>query len=278
MSQKIIELDGRVIVVAGAGGGGIGTACTRLIARAGATVIAVDRSKENLDQQIPLLLSQGLSVTPVIADVLTPEGVSTVIEYARAAEGQLYGLVTVVGGAPRGTWGSSTRISRDDWRETLDLNLDSMFFMTQAVAAELKASGNQGSLVSITSASGLNAAPFHVGYGAAKAAIRSVVQSMALELASVGIRVNAVAPGTTATPGNLAEVDLQRDRAAIPMQRRGTPDEIAGAALFLLSDLSSYMTGQCLAVDGGSLLRWSLIGEDNIPRYVGPVLREAMKG
>jgi NAD(P)-dependent dehydrogenase (short-subunit alcohol dehydrogenase family) len=159
----------------------------------------------------------------------------------------------------------------------LALNLDSMFFMTQAVAAELKAHSRPGSLVSIASASGLNAAPFHVGYGTAKAAIRSIVQTMALELASAEIRVNTVAPGTTATPVAIAEDDLLRDRAAIPMGRRGKPDEVAGTVLYLLSDLATYVTGQCIAVDGGATLRWSLIGEDNIPRYVSASLRESFR-
>jgi NAD(P)-dependent dehydrogenase (short-subunit alcohol dehydrogenase family) len=152
--------------------------------------------------------------------------------------------------------------------------------MSQAVAAELKARGRPGSLVSISSISGLSSAPFHSGYGAAKAAMLSVVRTMAIELASAGIRVNAVAPGPTATPasGTYVGEDPQRDRRAIPMGRRGRPEEVAGAVLFLLSDLSSYITGQCLAIDGGIHLKWSHLAEDNTPVFLkDAAFREAMK-
>ena len=104
-----------------------------------------------------------------------------------------------------------------------------MFFMSQAVAAELKAQERPGSLVSISSISGVGAAPFHSGYGAAKAAVLSVVRTMAVELALNEIRVNAVAPGPTATPASATYVgeDVGRDRRAIPMGRRGRPEEVA---------------------------------------------------
>src|SRR5262249_23720573 len=146
-----------------------------------------------------------------------------------------------------------------DLRALFAQNFESMFFMSQAVAAELRAQRRPGSLVSISSISGVGPAPFHSGYGAAKAAMLSVVKTMALALAADGIRVNAVAPGPRAPPASrtYVEDDPQRDRRAIPMGRRGRPEEVAGAILFLLSDLSSYITGQCLTVDGGIHLKWS---------------------
>jgi NAD(P)-dependent dehydrogenase (short-subunit alcohol dehydrogenase family) len=142
--------------------------------------------------------------------------------------------------------------------------------MSQAIAAELRAQGRPGSLVSLSSISGMNTAPFHIGYGTAKAAMVAAVRTMAIELALDGIRVNAVAPGPTATPASAAYVgeDQQRDRRAIPMGRRGRPEEIAGAVLFLLSDLSSYITGQCLLVDGGINLKWSHLSDDNTPAFL----------
>src|SRR3990172_560707 len=110
LEQNLLKLDGRIIVVSGAGGGGIGTAITRLIARAGATVIAVSRSEENLDRHIAPLTSQGLSITPVAADAQTEEGVAAVMERVRGAQGDLYGLVNVAGGAAPSTWSSATRL------------------------------------------------------------------------------------------------------------------------------------------------------------------------
>jgi len=280
MEHNLLKLDGRIIVVSGAAGGGIGTTVTRLVAGAGATVIAASRSQANLDRHIAPLVSQGLSITAVAADVQTEAGVAAVMERVRGERGDLYGLVNVAGGAAPSTWGRFTRLSRADWQALFSQNLDSMFFMSQAVAAELMAQRRAGSLVSISSISGANSAPFHVGYGAAKAAMLSVVRTMALELAPDGIRVNAVAPGPTETPasGTYVGEDAQRDRRAIPMGRRARPEEIAGAVLFLLSDLSSYVTGQCLIVDGGINLKWSHLAEDNTPLFLkDESFRAAMK-
>jgi NAD(P)-dependent dehydrogenase (short-subunit alcohol dehydrogenase family) len=280
LERSLLNLDGRVVVVSGAGGGGIGTAITRMIARAGATVLAVSRSEENLARHVAPLASQGLPVTPVAADAQTEEGVATVMDRVRSAQADLHGLVNVAGGAAPSTWCPATRLSRRDLHALFAQNLDSMFFMSAAVAEELKSQGRPGSLVSISSISGLSAAPFHSGYGAAKAAMLSVVRTMAVELAPAGIRVNAVAPGPTATPASTVYVgeDPQRDRRAIPMGRRGRPEEVAGAVLFLLSDLSSYVTGQCLAIDGGIHLKWSHLAEDNTPVFLQDAsFREAMK-
>jgi NAD(P)-dependent dehydrogenase (short-subunit alcohol dehydrogenase family) len=266
----LLGLDGRIVVVSGAGGGGIGTTVTAMAARAGATVIAVSRSKENLDEHIAPLAKQGLAVVPVAVDASTDEGIAAVIEQARGAAGQLYGLVNFAGGAAPSTWMPSTRVTRSDWRKIFTDNLETAFFMSQAVAAELVAQQRPGSIVSISSISGMNSAPFHIAYGTAKAAIPAMTRTMALELATSGIRVNAVAPGVTETAASRTYVDddPDRDRQAIAMGRRGRPDEQAGAILFLLSELSSYITGQTLLVDGGLDLKWSHLGGDNTSLFL----------
>lgn len=266
-----LRLDGRIVVVAGAGGGGIGTTVTAMTARAGATVIAVSRSKENLDEHIaPLAAAHGLAVVPVTADASTDEGIAAVIDHARRADGSLYGLVNVAGGAEPSTWMPSTRVTRGDWRKIFADNLETAFFMSQAVAAELVAQRLPGSIVSISSISGMNTAPFHIAYGTAKAAITAMTRTMALELAQAGIRVNAVAPGVTETAASRTYVDEdpERDRQAIAMGRRGRPEEQAGAILFLLSEMSSYITGQTLLVDGGLDLKWSHLGADNTSLFL----------
>lgn len=270
MEQTALKLDGRVVIVAGAAGGGIGTTVTHMVARAGATVIAVSRSQANLDRHIAPLVREGLPVVPVAADVSTDEGVAAALKAARRASGELYGLVNVAGGAAPATWMPATRVTRHDWRALFSQNLETMFFMSQAVAAELKELGRPGSIVSISSISGMNTAPFHSAYGAAKAAVVSVTRTMAVELALDNIRVNAVAPGVTETPASAAYIDkdLDRDRRAIAMGRRGRPEEQAGAILFLLSDLSSYITGQTLLVDGGLNLKWTHLGADNTSLFL----------
>ncbi len=268
--NELLNLAGRIVVVSGAGGGGIGTTVTRLTAEAGATVIAVSRSQDNLDTHVTPLADKGLAVLPVAADASTDEGIATVMDVVRHAEGALYGLVNVAGGVAPSTWMPSTRVTRQDWRDLFAANLETMFFMSQAVAAEIRAQGNPGSIVSVSSISGMNSAPFHVAYGTAKAAIVAATRTLAAELAPEGIRVNAVAPGVTETAASATYVDADpdRDQRAIAMGRRGTPEEQAGAILFLLSDLSSYVTGQTLLVDGGLNLRWTHLGADNTSLFL----------
>ena len=266
----LLSLDGRIVVVSGAGGGGIGTTVTGMVARAGANVIAVSRSADNLDEHIGPLVAEGLAVVPVAADASTDEGIAAVLAAVRDAPGRLYGLVNVAGGAAPSTWMPATRVRRADWRELFTANLETMFFMSQAVAAEIRSGGGPGSIVSLSSISGMNTAPFHVAYGTAKAAIVAATRTMALELAPDGIRVNAIAPGVTETAASrtYTDTDPERDRAAIAMGRRGRPEEQAGAILFLLSDLSSYITGQTLLVDGGLDLKWSHLGADNTSLFL----------
>jgi NAD(P)-dependent dehydrogenase (short-subunit alcohol dehydrogenase family) len=241
-----------------------------MAAEAGATVIAVSRSKENLDEHVAPLAQDGHSVVPIAADASTDDGIGAVIDQARRTEGNLYGLVNIAGGAEPSTWMPSTRVSRADWRELFAANLETAFFMSQAVAAELRAQGLPGSIVSISSISGMNTAPFHIAYGTAKAAIVAMTRTMAVELAPDNIRVNAIAPGVTETAASrtYTDDDPDRDRSAIAMGRRGRPEEQAGAILFLLSDLSSYVTGQTLLVDGGLNLRWSHLGADNTSLFL----------
>lgn len=275
-----LSLDGRVVVVSGAGGGGIGTTVTRMAAGAGATVVAVSRSQDNLDTHVAPLADKGLNVVTVAADASTDDGIATVLDAARSADGALYGLVNVAGGAAPSTWMPATRVSRSDWRELFTANLETMFFMSQAVAAEIRSQGNPGSIVSVSSISGMNTAPYHVAYGTAKAAIVAATRTMAAELAAEGIRVNAVAPGVTETAASATYVDADpdRDQRAIAMGRRGTPEEQAGAILFLLSDLSSYITGQTILVDGGLNLRWTHLGADNTSLFLkDESFREAIR-
>jgi len=268
--ERLLGLDGRIVVVSGAGGGGIGTTVTAMAAEAGATVIAVSRSKENLDQHVVPLAQRGLRVVPVAADASTDDGIAAVMDQVRRTDGDLYGLVNVAGGAAPSTWMPSTRVTRADWRDLFTANLETTFFTSQAVAAELRTQGKPGSIVSISSISGVNTAPFHIAYGTAKAAVIAMTRTMALELATDGIRVNAVAPGVTETVASqtYVESDPERDRAAIAMGRRGRPEEQAGAILFLLSELSSYVTGQTLLVDGGLDLKWSHLAADHTSLFL----------
>jgi NAD(P)-dependent dehydrogenase (short-subunit alcohol dehydrogenase family) len=270
MEQNPLKFDGRIVVVTGAAGGGIGTSVTRMLAEAGATVVAVSRSQEKIAKNVAPLVARGLSIAPVVADVSTDEGVAATMEQVRRTKGTLYGLANVAGGAAGSTWMRATRTTRADWRALFNQNLETMFFMSQAVAAELREKKLPGSIVSVSSISGMNSAPYHLAYGAAKAAIVAVTRTLAVELALDNIRVNAIAPGTTVTPGASAYIDEdpERDRRAVAMGRRAHADEQAGAILFFLSELSSYITGQTVLVDGGLNLKWTHLGADNTSLFL----------
>jgi NAD(P)-dependent dehydrogenase (short-subunit alcohol dehydrogenase family) len=270
MPPTPLKFDGRIVVVTGAAGGGIGTSLSRMLTELGATVVAVSRSQEKIDRNLGPLIDKGLPIVPVVADVSTDEGIATTMAQVRRTKGRLYGLANVAGGAAGSTWMRATRVTRTDWRALFNQNLETMFFMSQAVAAELREQGLPGSIVSVSSISGMNTAPYHLAYGAAKSAVVAVTRTLAVELALDNIRVNAIAPGTTVTPGSGAYIDddVERDRAAIAMGRRAQPEEQAGAMLFLLSELSSYVTGQTLLVDGGLNLKWTHLGADNTSLFL----------
>ncbi len=270
MEQDLLKFGGRTIIVTGAAGGGIGTALTRMLAQAGATVIGVSRSDEKIEKNLAPLVAQGLPVVPVKADVSTDDGIAATMEAALAAKGTLYGLANVAGGAAASTWMRAERVTRADWRSLFEQNLETMFFMSQAVAGELRSRGLPGAIVGVSSISGMNSVPFHIAYGTAKAAIVAATRTLAVELALDNIRVNTVAPGMTVTPGSGAYIDedVARDRAAVAMGRRAEPVEQAGAIAFLLSDLSSYITGQTILVDGGLDLKWTHLGADNTSLFL----------
>jgi NAD(P)-dependent dehydrogenase (short-subunit alcohol dehydrogenase family) len=268
-------------VVAGAGGGGIGTAIARVAAEAGAVVAALDVDKVRLAVAERAIADAGGKSRSWVVDVRSPEGMrEVVVEVAEL--GPLHGLVHVAGGFLN-KWAPLVSTATEAWDDVVRLNLQSAFLTTRTVAQRLVEQGSGGSIVHIASVSGLTAMPYGAAYSASKAGMIALMRTAALELGSAGIRVNAVAPGTVRTPrseesGGPTE-DTPEEQAAVPLQRRGAPDDIANAVLFFLSDLSAWITGQVLAVDGGSSARPSFLGPDNLPVFVHDEgLRERLLG
>jgi 3-oxoacyl-[acyl-carrier protein] reductase len=280
VAPPTLDLDGRVVVVAGAGGGGIGTAIAAAIARAGGRVVGVDVRPESL-----AATEVAWETTPgphraVVADVRRPDDVATALD-AAAELGPLHGLVHVAGGLWPPQWSPLLEADPTTWDTVVELNLKAPLLTTTATARRLAAAGQGGSIVTIASVAGLLAMPFGAPYSASKAGLMSLTRTAALEWGPLGIRVNSVAPGTVRTPKSQLNTppapDTDAERAAVPLGRRGRPEDIAWAALFLLSDLAAWITGQVLAVDGGSSARPSFLGEDNLPVFVhDPTLRDRL--
>jgi NAD(P)-dependent dehydrogenase (short-subunit alcohol dehydrogenase family) len=261
----------RTVVVAGAGGDGIGTGVSALLVRSGATVLGLDVDRDALAATERTVGDDDAArFVRVIADVTDPAAVEGALG---ALDGlpPLLGLVHVVGGMPFSDWSTITAMPPTRFASVIELNLQSSFVTTQAVARRLVAAGSGGSIVLISSISGTQAMPFGAPYAAAKAGILAFARTGALELGPLGVRVNAVAPGTIRTAHSergTPTVDSPEEQLAIPLRRRGAPDDIAGAVLYLLSDLASFVSGHTLVVDGGSSARPSFLDADNVPIFV----------
>jgi len=263
-----LSLDDRTVVVAGAGGGGIGTAVSAALVGAGATVVGIDVDGDALvvtEQAVAAVEDDGTRFVPVLADVTDADAVDAALG-ALDGLAPLHGLVHVVGGMPIDDWSGLVDMPAETFARVVELNLQTAFVTTQAVTRRLVHADAEGSIVLLSSISGTQAMPFGGPYAAAKAALLAFVRTAALELGPRRIRVNAVAPGTIRGAG--ASSDSLEEQAAIPLRRRGVPDDVAGAVLYLLSDLAGFVTGHTLVVDGGSSARPSFLDADDLPVFV----------
>jgi NAD(P)-dependent dehydrogenase (short-subunit alcohol dehydrogenase family) len=261
-----LSVGDRTVVVAGAGGGGIGTAVSAALVSVGATVLGLDVDREALAVTERAVVDDASRFVPVVVDVTDAAAVDSALA-ALAALPPLHGLVQVVGGMPTDDWSPVATMPPARFAAVVEFNLQSAFVTTQAVARRLVDAGTDGSIVLLSSISGIQAMPFGAPYAAAKAAILAFVRTAALELGPVGVRVNAVAPGTIRASSG-GGPDSPEEQRAIPLRRRGAPDDVAGAVLYLLSDVAGFVTGHTLVVDGGSSARPSFLDADDLPVFV----------
>ena len=266
--KDLLGLSGRNVLVCGAGGGGIGTAVCRALAQLDARVVGVDIDDDAMEVSAEAVAAEGGRLVRLVADAGDDAAARGVVEEAVAAVGDLTGLVNIVGGVPLAGWSSLLAYEADAFDEILQFNLGTSWRMSRAVARSMVDRQVQGSIVSLSSISSSAASPFHAPYGAAKAALRQLAQTMAVEWGPHGIRVNVIAPGPIETPRASLPPDPARDRHGVPLARRGSADEIAGAAVFLLSDLASYVTGQTLCVDGGATAKFAYLDADGLPIFM----------
>jgi len=248
-----ISLESKTALVTGASRG-IGRAIAVAFAEAGADVALVARSADGLAETAEAVTAVGRKAFVIPADVTSYDAVADAVAAAIDQLGYLDIVVNNAGGSNFMVPFLDMRIS--GWEKVLRLNLDSTVYVCQAVGPHLRERGS-GSVINVASVAGLAAAPGLVPYGASKAAVVSLTRTLAVEWAPLGIRVNALCPGWTATDLNKNLWDGpdggEATVANVPMRRWARPEEMAGPAVFLASDASSYMTGQVLVVDGGQL-------------------------
>jgi NAD(P)-dependent dehydrogenase (short-subunit alcohol dehydrogenase family) len=244
--QRLLRLDGRVFIVVGAGRGN-GRQTAHALAGAGAQVVCVD-----VDEVRARDVAAELGGVACVANAAKREDTERYVALALDQFGRLDGVADIVGMA---AWGSVLEMSDEDWACSFDMCLRHAVLAVQ-VAGRALADRDGGSLVFVASISGVSSAPRHSAYGAFKAGLLSLVRTAADELAPSGIRVNAVTPGGIATPRLLSSTpEVDRPPIGVLGGLARTSD-IAGAILFLSSDMATMITGQALVVDGGALVRY----------------------
>lgn len=242
-----LRVDGRNFVVAGAGMG-MGRQTAHALAQAGAAhIVCVD---VDADRAAEVAVEVGPQAISWVGDVTTREGAARLAAEAEAAMGSIDGLVDIIGMAQ---WQSILDMTDETFDWEIDMCLRHAYLLSQELGRRMVATGG-GTMVFIASVSGFTAAPMHAAYGAAKAGLMAWVQSVAIELGQHNVRANAIAPGTILSPRmDAVFTDEQRASNAgnAPLGRMGETSDIASAALFLSSDMSRYITGRTVVVDGG---------------------------
>jgi NAD(P)-dependent dehydrogenase (short-subunit alcohol dehydrogenase family) len=253
-----LSLADKTVLVTG-GGSGIGKGVATAAVAAGANVMIVGRNADRLSaaaDEITAHTTDGGSVLYEPGDVTNEDEVSRVVDAATAWTGRLHGVVHCAGGSE--TIGPVTQIDSELWRRTVDLNINGTMYVLKHAAREMVRGGG-GSFIGISSIAASNTHRWFGAYGVSKSGIDHLMQLAADELGPSWVRVNCIRPGlikTELVAPVLDSPELSADYASCtPLPRPGEVEDIANASVFLLSDASSYITGQVINVDGGLMLR-----------------------
>jgi len=247
------RLKGKTAIVTGAGSG-IGRACALALAREGATVALVGRRKRLLEE---VAREIGESSLVLAADVARKDEVSRVVEHTVARFGAVNVLLNNAGVLHIGT---AEQITEEQWDETFNTNVRALWLLSRAVLPAMRKAGG-GSIINMASVLGINGARNRASYAASKGAVVLLTKCMAIDHGHENIRVNAICPSFVETDLTAAVISkapdpssVRKERIAVhPIGRLGQPEDIAGLAVYLASDESSWVTGAVMPVDGGYL-------------------------
>jgi 3-oxoacyl-[acyl-carrier protein] reductase len=245
------ELESKTAIITGAGGG-IGGAIADRFAREGANVVVADIDAQTANNRVTDIEAKGGTAVALVVDVTNKKSVQQMVRSTLERWGRIDILVNVAGGAQIK---EVVDMEEANWDHIIDMNLKSVFLCSQGVLPSMLKQ-RYGKIVSISSIYGFTGNATRASYAAAKAGVAVFTKSLALEVATDGINVNAIAPGRVATDrvrGHYSEAEWAERVAAIPMRRAATPEEIAPTALFLVKDENSYITGQTIHVNGAWL-------------------------
>jgi len=263
MDASAIDLTGQAAFVTG-GGGGIGRAIALCLADMGADVAVLEAIPERCEEVSARIRERGRKALAYAVNAMDADKVIEAVQDAGSRLGRLDILVNNVGGVTRRKF---TELQPKNWARHIDLNLTSNLAATSAAVPFMIEGKRGGSIINVTSIEGARAAPGYAVYAACKAGINNLTRTLALEFAEHGIRVNAIAPDFTVTPGTRGNFAGPVDettwwkpsasaeesvRRRIPAGRAGIDEECGMAAVFLASRMASYVTGTILPVDGGS--------------------------
>ena len=245
-------LAGKRALVVGGGGGGIGRAITRALAAAGSAVAIVDVDPRRADEAAAEAVAAGVEAVALVGDVRSPAEIDGFVRDTARELGALDVVVTVVGGQLAFVPAARIHeITNEDWDLVFDVNLRYVARVVRATLRLFLEQGTGGAIVSIGSITAAAGSPMQAAYGASKAGLASLARSVAAEYSRDGIRMNVVSCGPVATPvAEAAQAHTELDW--LPMGRAASSTEVAETTVFLASPLSSYISGQTLAVDGGA--------------------------